>query len=83
MVITDHDGQGIFLRPWIGRSDQDPADHPKAAGHIARYPQMGAGEAFMAGWLVVEEPHDIRDMVLFVTEKSKAHGRQALQPQGR
>ena len=31
-----------------------------AANHIARYPQVGAGEAYMWGWLEVQPPHDIR-----------------------
>jgi cyclopropane-fatty-acyl-phospholipid synthase len=35
----------------------------------------------MWGWLVVEEPHDIRDMVLFVTENSKRIGDSAIQAQ--
>ena len=36
----------------------------------------------MWGWLEVEPPHDIRDMILFVTEQSKAFGDRAIQAQG-
>ena len=35
----------------------------------------------MWGWPHVEEPHDIRDMILFVTSQSKAMGNRAIQPQ--
>jgi cyclopropane-fatty-acyl-phospholipid synthase len=37
-----------------------------AALHVARDPRVGAGEAYMDGRLLVEPPHDIRDMVLLV-----------------
>ena len=56
--------------------------HRKAARHIASYPQVGAGEAYMWGWLEVEPPHDIRDMVLFVSGNAKGHGDRVLQPKG-
>jgi len=77
LVITDHDGKTYSYGPGA-----DGVTHRKAAGHIARYPQLGAGEAFMWGWLEVEPPHDIRDMILFVTEQSKAFGDRAIQAQG-
>jgi cyclopropane-fatty-acyl-phospholipid synthase len=81
-TITDHDGKVYDY----GSGDDAPIrirlTDSRASGHIARYPQVGAGEAFMRGWLVVEEPHDIRDMILFVTGQSKAFGDRALQPQG-
>ncbi len=37
-----------------------------AALHVAKDPRVGAGEAYMDGRMVVEPPHDIRDMVLLV-----------------
>lgn len=81
MVITDYDGKVYDY----GSGDADPIrvrlTNRKASKHIATYPQVGAGEAYMWGWLHVEEPHDIRDMVLYVTSQSKAHGDKALQPQ--
>ncbi|GAA0276496.1 cyclopropane-fatty-acyl-phospholipid synthase family protein [Alteraurantiacibacter aestuarii] len=83
LIITDYDGKTYEYGPG---GDGDPIHvrltNKKASGHIARYPQVGAGEAFMWGWLHVDPPHDIRDMILFVTAQSKAHGDRALQPQG-
>ncbi len=66
LVVTDHDGST--------REYGDPAADPVrirftdkgAAFHVARDPRVGAGEAYMDGRLVVEPPHDIRDMVLLV-----------------
>lgn len=84
LKVTDHDGKVYEY----GDSADSAAPihirltHRKAANHIARYPQMGAGEAFMWGWLVVEEPHDIRDLLLFVTANSKRIGDSAIQEQG-
>ncbi|MFU7528173.1 class I SAM-dependent methyltransferase [Qipengyuania sp. ASV99] len=84
LIVTDYDGK-IY-----DYGDTAAAGEPlkirltnkKAANHIARYPQMGAGEAFMWGWLVVEEPHDIRDLLLFVTAQTKRIGDKAIQAQG-
>ena len=85
LVITDHDGKVYRYGPGAEGMERGAIrvrlTDKRAAGHIARYPQLGAGEAFMRGWLVVEEPHDIRDMILFVTENSKALGDQAIQAQ--
>jgi len=87
LIVTDHDGKVYSYGSGGAAGDAEPIrirlTHRKAARHIATYPQVGAGEAYMWGWLVVEPPHDIRDMVLFVTANSKAHGERALQPQGR
>jgi len=88
LIITDHDGTVYEYGP--GGATAESGDAPirirltnkKASGHIARYPQVGAGEAFMWGWLHVEPPHDIRDMILFVTAQTKARGDRVLQPQG-
>ena len=84
MVVTDYDGATY---EYGSASKGEPPLHirltdKKAANHIARYPQVGAGEAFMGGWLHVEEPHDIRDLVLFVTKNAKGDGERALKPQG-
>ena len=84
LIVTDHDGSrreygdGAHTSPPI----HIRLTHRKAASHIARYPQMGAGEAFMWGWLVIEAPHDIRDLLLFVTANSKRLGDGAIQAQG-
>ena len=85
LVVTDHDGKTYeYGSP---QSGEDPIrirlTNKKAASHIARYPQLGAGEAFMWGWLVVEEPHDIRDMILFVTKNAKRKGENTLKPKGK
>lgn len=46
-----------------------------AAMRVARDPQVGAGEAYMDGRLVVDPPHDIRDMVLLVMGNAgRGHG---------
>ncbi len=74
LVITDHDGRKY--------SFGDPAADPLcirltdkgAAWHIAKDPAVGAGEAYMDGRLVVEPPHDIRDMVLMVTKNASRSG---------
>jgi len=83
MVVTDHDGKVYEY----GEAGADPLGirltHRKAAAHIARYPQVGAGEAYMWGWLEIEPPHDVRDLVLFFTANSKRIGDKALQAQGR
>jgi len=86
LVITNYDGKVYSYGPGAEGMERGPIrlrlTNRKAASHIARYPQLGAGEAFMWGWLEVEEPHDIRDMILFVTEQSKAFGDRAIQAQG-
>ena len=88
LVVTDHDGTTHeYGNAGDARDSRGPLKirltNKKAAGHIARYPQLGAGEAYMWGWLVVEEPHDIRDLVLFVTANTKREGDSAIQPQTR
>jgi len=74
IVVTDHDGKTHAYGPDADDPIRIRLTHPKAANHIARYPQVGAGEAYMRGWLVVEPPHDIRDLVLFVTAAGKGKG---------
>ena len=87
LIITDHDGKvyeygpggdvdGMYAEPVRIR-----LTNRKASRHIAQYPQVGAGEAFMWGWLEVEPPYDIRDMVLYVTSQAKLSGDKTLQPQ--
>ncbi len=76
IVVTDHDGKTYTYGPDAEDPIRIRLTHPKAANHIARYPQVGAGEAYMWGWLVVEPPHDIRDLVLFVTAAGKGKGGQ-------
>lgn len=82
LIVTDYDGKRYEFGPGGGDEISIRLTHKKAAKHIATYPQVGAGEAYMWGWLVVEEPHDIRDMVLFVTENTKRIGDTAIHPKG-
>lgn len=84
MVVTDHDGK-VYEYGAAGDAGAPlhlRLTHPKAAAHIARHPQLGAGEAFMWGWLEIVAPHDVRDLVLFFTMNSKAIGDKAIQAQG-
>ena len=84
MIVTDYDGKTYEYG--VSEGTEAPLrirlTNRKAASHIARYPQLGAGEAFMWGWLEVEEPHDIRDMILFVTMQAGAEGDQQLKAKG-
>ncbi len=87
LIVTDHDGKvytyGTSAEAMDARGPiRIRFTHPKALGHIARYPQLGAGEAYMWGWLVVEEPHDIRDMILLVTMNAKRLGDDAIKARG-
>lgn len=82
MVVTDYNGKTYEYGPGGSEEIRIRLTDRKAARHIARYPQVGAGEAYMWGWLVVEEPNDIRDMVLFVTGNAKSQGDKAIQPKG-
>jgi len=66
LTIIDHNG-----RPYeFGSGTTAPVvirfTHPGTAARIVRNPQLGAGEAYMDGHLVVEPPHDIRDLVMLV-----------------
>ncbi|MEP5938705.1 MAG: cyclopropane-fatty-acyl-phospholipid synthase family protein [Erythrobacter sp.] len=92
LIVTDYDGtqytygsEGGVYDPEVG-GRAGPIrlrlTNKKASKHIARYPQMGAGEAFMWGWLVIEEPHDLRDMILFVTMNAKRLGNKSLSAKG-
>src|SRR5690606_26117730 len=82
LIVTDYDGKVYEYGPGGGEEMRIRLTDRKAARHIASYPQVGAGEAYMWGWLQVEEPHDIRDMVLFVTRNTKRMGDASLQPKG-
>ncbi|WP_374528033.1 class I SAM-dependent methyltransferase [Novosphingobium sp.] len=74
LIVTDFDGTEYRYG--------DPAADPVrirftdkgAALHIAKDPRVGAGEAYMDGRLVVEPPHDIRDMVLLVMGNANRPG---------
>src|SRR5215207_9702269 len=77
LVVTDYDGKVYEYGPGgsEGLDHGEPMHvrltHKKASGHIARYPAVGAGEAYMWGWLVVDEPYDIRDLILYSALNAK------------
>ena len=85
MIITDYDGKEYTYGSGPEGMEKGPIrlrlTDKKASKHIARYPQVGAAEAYMWGWLEIEEPHDLRDMILFVTGNSKRIGDKAIQSQ--
>ncbi|MEN9717431.1 MAG: hypothetical protein RIQ99_309 [Pseudomonadota bacterium] len=80
LIVTDHDGSvhdygdpsAVPLR--IRLTDKG------AAFHIARDPRIGAGEAYMDGRLVVEPPHDIRDMILLVMGNANRDRDRSIEP---
>ncbi len=75
LLIRDYDGKEYRYG--------DPAEAPitirftdkGAALHVAKDPRVGAGEAYMDGRMVIEPPHDVRDMVLLVMRNAnRGHG---------
>ena len=66
LIVTDHDNKAYAY----GEAGAEPVrirlTEKGTAWRIARDPRLGAGEAYMAGELIVEPPHDIRDLVLLV-----------------
>ena len=74
LLLTDYDGKCYRYGDGSGEPIAIRFTDKRAAGHIARDPRVGAGEAYMDGWLVVEPPHDIRDFVLFFTARARAEG---------
>ena len=86
LIVTDHDGKVHEYGPGPALDEKGPVrirlTNARAANHIARYPKVGAGEAYMWGWLEVAEPHDIRDLILFVTLNAKKMGDNSLDAKG-
>lgn len=70
--VTDTDGRVYDYGTGQGEPVHLRFVDKRAAGHIARHPALGAGEAYMRGWMVVEPPHDIRDLVLLVSAQANA-----------
>lgn len=73
LVVIDHDGScrsyGQGDAPLIIR-----LTHPRTAWRIASDPGLGAGEAYMDGHLLVDPPHDIRDLVLLFKRNADLRG---------
>ena len=86
LVVTDHDGKEYRYGDPSDAVGSGPVrirlTDSRAAWHIARDPRMGAGEAWTDGRLVVEPPHDIRDMVLLVMGNANRPGAR-LEPSSR
>ncbi len=80
LIFTDHDGKLYRYGDGTGEPIAIRFTDKRAAMHIAKDPRIGAGEAYMSGWLVVEPPHDIRDFVLLVTAGARAQGTQLAAP---
>ena len=83
LAITDHDGTRYSYGPDRENPIRVRLTDKGAAMHIAKDPKVGAGEAYMDGRLVVEPPHDIRDLVLFVTANGKGDREGQFKPHGR
>jgi len=66
LVVTDHDGKVYAYGDPAARPVRIRLLKKGTAWRIARDPRLGAGEAYMDGELVMEPPHDIRDLVLLV-----------------
>lgn len=81
LVVIDHDGSQYSFGDNTAEPVRVRLTDRRAAFDIARDPRLGAGEAYMAGRLVVEPPHDIRDMILLVMGNAHRPG-QKLQPPG-
>ncbi len=84
LTVIDHNGkQYRYGAP-------DPEHGPitvrltdrRAAFDIASDPRLGAGEAYMDGRLVVEPPHDVRDLLLFARYNAPWERPGALRPKG-
>jgi cyclopropane-fatty-acyl-phospholipid synthase len=83
LVVTDHDGREYAYGPGgDGDAIRIRFTDKGAAFHIGRYPQMGAGEAYMDGRLVVEPPHDIRDLLLFLGHNGEENHEAHYRPRG-
>ncbi|HOB14455.1 MAG TPA: cyclopropane-fatty-acyl-phospholipid synthase family protein [Novosphingobium sp.] len=72
--VIDHDGTAYCY----GDLSAEPVTirfvDKGAAMHVAKDPRVGAGEAYMDGRLLVDPPHDIRDMVLLVMMNANRGG---------
>jgi len=84
LIVVDHDGKEYRY----GAPDPNHGPirarltHKKAAWHVAKDPRVGAGEAYMNGWLVIEPPHDIRELVLMIRYNAPFEQPNALKSKG-
>jgi cyclopropane-fatty-acyl-phospholipid synthase len=82
LVVIDYDGSVHPYGPGDGQEIRVRLTDKSAALEIAKSPRMGAAETYTDGRLVVEEPHDIRDFVLFIMGQANRHSGGALKPKG-
>ena len=86
LIVTDHDGREYVYGPGgdvgVGEAIRIRFTDKTAALHVGRYPQVGAGEAYMDGRLVIEPPNDIRDLVHFVGLNAETDPEAYLRPRG-
>jgi cyclopropane-fatty-acyl-phospholipid synthase len=83
LIVIDHDGKEYRY------GAPDPNFEPvtarltdrRGAFHIAKDPRVGAGEAYMNGWLAIDPPRDIRNLVLLIIYNAPAEGA-GLKPRG-
>jgi cyclopropane-fatty-acyl-phospholipid synthase len=84
LIVIDHDGKEY--RYGVETAGRAPLrvqlTDRGAAMHIVKDPRVGAGEAFMDGRMVIQPPHDIRDLILFIRENAPAENAGALKPKG-
>ena len=84
LIVINHDGKRYTYGapdPEFGSITVRLTDRG-AAFHIAKDPRVGAGEAYMDGRLVVEPPHDLRDLLLWARHNAPFEHTGALRPQG-
>lgn len=82
LTVTDHDGKVYEYGNGEGEAISIRLTNKRAARHIARDPRLGAGEAYIWGWLAIDEPHDIRDFVLFIMGRANRKRGGALKQKG-
>jgi cyclopropane-fatty-acyl-phospholipid synthase len=84
LIVVNHDGKEY--RYGVPDSAHQPIrvrlTDRKAAWHIAKDPRVGAGEAYMDGRLIVEEPRDVRDLALLIRYNAPFEDSGALKPKG-
>ncbi len=82
LIVTDYDGKVYEYGDGSGDPIRTRLTDKGAGAHIARYPRVGAGETYMDGRMVIEPPHDIRDLVLFTSAHSNSGSTDGFSPKG-
>lgn len=75
LVIIDHDGREYDYGDKAAQPIRVKLTDKGAAMHIARHLDVGAGEAYMHGRMVIQPPHDIREFILlFMANANRVRG---------